>query len=213
MKLLPAMALSLGLLISVEATADPRLDARLDPATATEVKRLLGEARADSLPTEPLVSKALEGEAKRAPAARIVAAVRAQLAALGEARAALGTASSEAELVAGAGALMAGVPRDSIARLRATRPGKPIVIPLVVLADLVARRVPGEAAATAVLAVARAGAADADLLRMRERVERDIAGGMSPADAAYARARRWAPALRMPGEDRGPPARRTGTTP
>jgi hypothetical protein len=202
----------LALLIPVAGLADPRLDARLDPATAAEVNRLVDAARADGLPTEPLVSKALEGEAKRAPAARIVAAVRAQLAALGDARAALGAASTEAELVAGAGALLAGVPRDSVARLRATRPGKPIVVPLVVLADLVARRVPGAAAAGTVLAVARAGAADADLLRMRERVERDIAGGMSPADAAYARARRWAPALRTPGDDRGP-ARRTGTTP
>lgn len=171
-------------------------------------------ARADGLPTEPLVAKALEGDAKGASPERIVAAVRAQLAALSGARAALGRASSEAELVAGAGALLAGVSGDSLTRLRESRPGKPLVVPLVVLADLMARKVPGDAAAMAVLAVARAGALDTDMLRMRERIERDIAGGMMPANAAMMRARKWAPRPRSPGADRRPPVTgRPGTTP
>ena len=208
---LPAL---LALLAPVSGLADPRLSARLDPGTASEVERLVETARSDGLPTEPLVSKALEGEAKGASSERIVAAVRAQLTALSEARGALGRSSSEAEMAAGAGALLAGVPRDSLARLRQTRPGKSLVVPLVVLADLVARKVPGDAAATAVLAVARAGAGDTELLRMRERVERDIAAGMMPTSAALMRARKWAPGLRAPGGDRRPPATgRPGTTP
>lgn len=193
-------ALGIGGAANAWANPDARLAARLDAATAGEVQRLVDAARADGLPTEPLVSKALEGEAKGAPPERIVAAVRAQSAALGEARTALGASSSEAEMVAGAGALLSGVPADSLARLRGTRPGKPLVVPLVVLADLMARKVPGDAAVTAVIAVTRAGARDADLLRLRERVERDIARGMTPANAALTRARRWAPGLR-PGDD------------
>ena len=214
MRPLVALTAVLGLLAPVPGLSDPRLSARLDAGTAAEVERLVDTARSEGLPTGPLVSKALEGEAKGASSERIVAAVRAQLAALGEARGALGSASTEAEMVAGAGALLAGVPRDSLARLRQTRPGKPLVVPLVVLADLVARKVPGEAAATAVLAGARAGAGDTDLLRMRQRVERDIARGMMPANAARLRARMWAPGLRSPGRDRRPPAtERPGTTP
>jgi hypothetical protein len=209
-----ALSALLALLAPVPGLGDSRLSQRLDPGTAAEVERLVDTARADGLPTEPLVSKALEGEAKGASSERIVAAVRAQLTALSEARAALGRTSSEAEMVAGAGALLAGVPRDSLARLRQSRPGKSLVVPLVVLADLVARKVPGEAAATAVLAVARAGAGDTELLRLRERVERDIAGGMMPANAALMRARKWAPGLRAPVSDRRPPVTgRPGTTP
>ena len=214
MRHLIALLASLALLGAVDGHADARLAARLDAGTAAEVERLVDTARSEGLPTESLVSKALEGEAKGASGERIVAAVRAQLSALSAARAALGPASSEAEIVAGAGAVLAGVSGDSLARLRAVRPGKPLVVPLVVLADLVARRVPSEAAATAVLAVSRAGGRDADLLRMRERVERDIAGGMMPANAALTRARRWAPGLRVPGDDRSSPTtRRPGTTP
>jgi hypothetical protein len=212
MRRLLVVPVMLTLLHPMTGRADARLVARLDPATTAEVERLVEDARADGLPTEPLVSKALEGNAKRATSERIVAAVRAQLAALSGARAALGRASSETELVAGAGALLAGVPADSLTRLRETRPGKPLVVPLVVLADLMARKVPGDAAATAVLAVARAGALDADMLRMRERIERDIAGGMMPANAAMMRARKWAPGLRSPGGDRRPPAGGSGGT-
>lgn len=213
MRRLIALPALLALLGPVPGLADPRLAARLDVVTTAEVERLVDIARSEGLPTGLLVSKALEGEAKGASSERIVAVLRAQLAALGEARTALGMKSSESELVAGAGALLAGVPRDSLARLRETRPGKPLVIPLVVLADLVARKVPGQVAASAVLAVSRAGAGDAELLRMRERVERDIAGGMAPANAALTRARKWAPGLRWLGEDRRPSVTRRQRTP
>lgn len=173
----------------VAHAADPRLAARLDPQTAAGVQQLVDDALSRHLPTEPLISKALEGAAKGAPAERILAAVRAQATGLGEARAALGDSSSEPEIVAGAGALLAGVPRDSLIRLRATRAGRPLLVPLVVLADLVTRKVPTGAAASAILTASRSGARDADLLRMRERVERDIAAGVSPAAAAMFRAR------------------------
>jgi hypothetical protein len=186
--------------------AEPRLEGRLDATTAAEVERLVARARAEGLPTEPLISKALEGEAKGAGPERIVSAVKAQLAAFGDARAALGAGAVQGEIVAGAGALLAGVPAESLARLRETRPaGRSLVVPLVVLADLVARKVPSAAAAGLVVAVSRSGARDADLLRMRERVEREIAAGMVPASAALAGARRILPGVRLPGDDRGPP--------
>lgn len=169
--------------------ADPRLAARLDPATATEVQQVVDGAAAAGLPTSPLISKALEGSAKHAAPERIVAAVRAQAVAMGEARAALGDSSSEAEIVAGAGALLAGVPRDSLSRLRVLRPHQPLVVPLVVMADLVTRSVPAGAAAQAVLIASRARVGDSDLLDLRKRIENDIAGGALPAEAAIVRSR------------------------
>lgn len=181
--------------------ADPRLAARLDPATAAEVQRLVDDAAGRGLPTAPLVSKALEGSAKRAPPERIIAAVHAQAIAMGHARAALGDSSSDAEIVAGAGALMAGVPRDSLARLRALRTGQPLVVPLVVMADLVTRNVPAGPAAEAVLIATRARAGDEDLLALRKRIEGDIVAGMSPSDAAVLRARGLKPA--SPSRDGG----------
>jgi hypothetical protein len=190
----------LAALITTPAwAADPRLVARLDGATLAEVQPLLDNAEARGLPTAPLVSKALEGAAKGAPRERIVAAVRSQVAAMAEARAALGDTSSASEIAAGAGALMVGVPRDSLERLRSLRPGQALVVPLVVLADLVARRVPAERAAEAVLTASRSRARDADLLKLRQRIESDIAAGAAPGEAAILRARDFRPA---PGASR-----------
>jgi hypothetical protein len=169
------------------APPDPRLSARLDSVTAGQVWAAAESARAAGLPVEPLVSRALEGAARRASAPRIVAAVRRQAAALAAARSALGPRSQEAEIVAGAAVLLAGVPQDTLARLRAAQPRISLVVPLVVLADLLARQVPQATAATAVVAVTAAGVRDADLFQLRQRIERDIAAGADPATAARVR--------------------------
>jgi hypothetical protein len=166
-----------------------RLRARLDAGTYAQVAATIDSARAAHLPGGPLIATALEGSSKKAPGPRIVLAVRRHAAALGVARDALDGSASEAELVAGAGALLAGVPPDSLSRLRLARPHESLVVPLVVLADLVARSVPAPAASEAVLAATRAGARDADLLQLRERVERDIRAGTAPAEAARLQSR------------------------
>ena len=59
------------------------------------------------------------------------------------------------------------------------------VVPLAVLADLVASGVPVDSAAAAVLALA-ASARDADLIDLRRAVERDIALGAAPTAATAA---------------------------
>jgi hypothetical protein len=196
---LAALALAVTLAPATARGADPpataspppaieeRLAARLDAATAAEVSRLAGEARAEGLPPDPLVATALEGASRRAPPERILAAVRRQLGALREARAALGP-SSASELGAAAGALLGGVPRDTLVSLRAARPRESLVVPLVVLSDFLARRVPLPVAAEAVRSACLAGARDDALMRLRERVERDLRSGIAPASAAGARA-------------------------
>jgi hypothetical protein len=194
--MLGAVALACVLAGSTEA-ADRRLAGRLDGGTAAAVEQIVEEARAARVPTEPLIATALEGASKHAAPARIVAAVRARAQALIAARESLGPESGEAELVAGAGALLAGVPRDTLVRLRAARSGQSLVVPLVVLADLIARRVPAETAAVAVMSATRSGVRDPDLMRLRERVEQDIRSGTAPAAATLAR-------LRGLGVDMGP---------
>src|SRR5262245_31716264 len=88
---------------------DPRLDARLDPATRVAVNGLLDSARLSGVPVEPLIQKALEGASKKAPGPRIAVAVRAMASELGVSRSVLGAAASADDIVAGAGALHAGL--------------------------------------------------------------------------------------------------------
>jgi hypothetical protein len=164
---------------------DPRL-ARLDPAVRPVVAALVDSARAAGLPTEPLVQRALEGTSKRAAGDRVVAAVRRLARDLGTARSALGPAATGPEIDAGAAALYAGARPADLTALRARRPRQSLVVPLGVLADLVATGVPADTAAAAVLALA-ATTADDDYLACRRNVERDIALGAPPAAAAAVR--------------------------
>jgi len=182
---LPLLA---ALLVGAPAAAqrvDPRLE-RLDAATRPVVAALIDSARSASLPTEPLVQRALEGATKGAAGDVIVAAVRRLAVDLGRAREALGSTASPAELGAGAAALRAGASQATLAELRHAR-REPLIVPLAVLADLVASGVPVDSAAAAVLSLA-GRARDADLVEFRRAVERDIALGAPPAAATAAAA-------------------------
>jgi hypothetical protein len=170
---------------------EPRLAGRLDPATLDSVQAVLDSARADRLPIEPLVDKALEGKAKGASDARIVAAVRLLRARLAGAREALGSEAGQAELVAGAVALGAGIPDETLRALRAERVGTSIILPLTALSDLVSRGVSVDTARTTVLRVLeRNPRDDARLRAFVEDVRRDIADGKGADRAAAERAGR-----------------------
>lgn len=167
---------------------DPRLVPLLDDSTRFRVEAVVDSARRAQLPTEPLIDKALEGARKRAPGARILAAVTALSDRLLVARAALG-GNTEAELVAGAAALQAGVGPHALADLRESRPGRSLAVPLVVLSDLVTRGVPRDTATALVLLVARAGLSDDAFLEVQRSVQNDVRDGANPAAAAAVRAR------------------------
>ncbi|HEX2779081.1 MAG TPA: hypothetical protein VHM30_06265 [Gemmatimonadaceae bacterium] len=171
------------------AGQDMRLSAQLDPATAARVGAVVDRARAASLPTEPLVDKALEGARKRADPGRILDAVSALAVRLDSSRAALGGATSESELVAGASALQAGIDPRTLRDLRAARGARSLAVPLVVLGDLVTRGVPADTASALILLVAREGLGDETLLAIQRDVQRDVRDGAHPATAAAIRAR------------------------
>lgn len=168
---------------------DPRLRGALDPETLAKVMRLTDSARAESLPIDPLVGVALEGVQRHAPGPRIARAVQDYLVALRGARAALGSDASAPEIVSGAGVLLAGVPGDVLKTLRASQPRRSLTVPLVVLADLLARGVPRDTASRATESATRANARDEDFTALRRLVEQDIVAGASPATATMLRVR------------------------
>jgi len=192
------------------ANDEARLKARLDPETARAVIELVHSAAESGLPTSPLKGRAFEGASRGADGALIRRAVAQELEALKDARAALGAASDPNELVAGAMALLSGAPHDTLVRLRASRPRQSLVVPLVVLSDLIARDVPVAAASSTVITATRAGARDADLLKLREHVEREVGKGVAPAGATGTGLRML---LKDQGKDAPRPAPSVGRAP
>ncbi len=188
-RLLALTAIAVTLAGQRASAQDARLVAQLDGPTQAQVSAVIERARAASLPVEPLVDKALEGARKHAPDARIVDAVTSLAARLDSSRRALGSASTEAELVAAAAALQAGVGTSVLAQLRQQRAGRSLAIPLVVLGDLVTRGVPHDTASALILLVAHEGLGDETLLAIQRDVQRDVRDGAHPATAAAIRAR------------------------
>jgi hypothetical protein len=197
MKRLGPAVLVLALLAARVDAQDTRLS-RLDRRVQREVAALVDTARSLGIPSEPVVDKALEGAAKRAPNDRIITVVRSRFRELVAARGALGSGALDAEIIAAADALHAGANAHVITTLRSTRAGAPLTIPLAVLADLIARGVPADTASAAVLALAHTPATDAQFAALRDDIERDIAKGAPPALAAGLRTRGVPPGSRIP---------------
>lgn len=188
MKIHPwTLALGALLLAWPAGAQESVLQSRLDAETYTGVSAVLKSAAEMGIPTQSLVSKALEGASKGASGERIVVAVKRLSGQLVLARSVLGPASTAAELDAGATALHIGVSPQQLERLRAVRPRQSLTIPLGMLADLVARGVPTDSAGAVVLALARTSMRDEDFVAFRRNVERDIALGAPPAAAASVR--------------------------
>jgi hypothetical protein len=181
-----------------------RLDSALDPATRVAVVAIIDSARVARLPTDALISKALEGAGKRADGPRIVVAVRSLASEMRVARGALGTASRPDEITAGAHALHAGVVPAQLTRVRRSGLGRELSTPLMVLADLVARGVPAATASSAVVTLERAGLRDGEFTAYQRRVRQDIESGADPAAAATTRAH--GATLRRGGQPRVRPA-------
>jgi hypothetical protein len=185
---------------------DRRLMTRLDAETAAAVSRIVDSVRAVGLPAETLVGVALEGASRRASSDKIVGAVREYALALGVARQTLGDSAASDEVVSAAGVLVVGVPARVVGEYRAARPTASITVPLVVLADLIARGVPGDTAADALGTALRSGVRDDELTELRRRIERDILAGARPATAMMIRTQDL-PGVHTPARVVRPPSR------
>lgn len=187
--------------------------AKLDPVSRRQLEALYDSAARISLSPDLLVMKTLEGIAKGKPGAQIVTGVRRYLDALKQAHGALGPDVRVDELVAAAGAIQAGVQPSAISKLRSSRTGKEITVPLVVLGDLVSRGVPTDDASSAIIRLSQIGALDSDFRGLWRGVEQDIVSGVPPAAALDRRAREF-PGRASPGSRLPPsPAARPQETP
>lgn len=172
----------------IAPAAEARLAAALDGATRDSLDAAILEARRRGLPAGPLVAKALEGVEKGAPAERIQTAVRAMLKRLEAAGEGLAPWASDAELVAGADAIAAGVPRAALRELRKMSPRRSTATALGVLAQLVTSGVDPAKATDAVKTLLQRGGQH-QLLTLERTVNGDIAQGLSPDKAIDMRAR------------------------
>jgi hypothetical protein len=167
---------------------DARLESRLSADARTPVRAIIDSARSRGLPVEPLVSMALEGASRGAPAARIASAVSALAGRLDAARGALGGEATETELVAAASAIRVGVPASMLRDLRRSQPERSVALPLVVLADIVQRGVPVDTASSVIMSLSRAHMPESEFHSLRQAVMQDIGSGANPAAAASTRA-------------------------
>ena len=157
------------------------LDGRASASLKAQVAVVADSVARVGLPVAPLVDKTLEGISKGADDNRIMIAVRGVANDLGVARRALGP-SSDSELAAAVAALRAGSTPAGLTQLRRELPGRPLVVPLSVLASLIVDGAPAPSAIVAVVANARQRN-DSDLLAYGRAVSHDIAGGVAPLTA------------------------------
>lgn len=174
----------LGLL----AQGDPgRLRGRLPPAAVAAVDSLIQVARAESLPEEPLVQKALEGQAKGATPGRIAQAVAQSLDRLRYAREVLfrsGAAAPSALEIAGVSlALDRGLPEPVVHRLVAAQPQGPHGPALHAVADLISHRFDADSAADLIVQAVRAGVSGVRLLDVAAAAIHEVQAGYTRAQA------------------------------
>ncbi len=183
------VALLAGAFGSAEAQ-DPRIGNRLDAPTRKALSALVDSARARGVPVEPLMEKVYQGLAMGADGPRIVVAVRNLTVEMANAQRVLGTVATTDELKAAASAVHAGVPAVELGKMK-KQSGlrRSLTLPFTVLADIVSRGVPVQAATNAIRSLVGAGAKDKDISDFQRNVSVDIEKGAQPAAAAETRAK------------------------
>ena len=212
MRLLAALGVTV-LGVTAVAAQQPlaaRLAGRVPARVVVAVTALADSAAARGLPVDPLVEKAIEGGAKGASPERIVVAVQTVLTRLGRAQVALQGATPgvpPADAVeAGAFALSAGLQDANVQEVaRACGPQCSAAEALRVAGTLTALGVPPAEAVELVRQTLRSGGKERDVLALPGRVEAQVAGGATPAQAAAGLARAAAARAAAPGQSGAPP--------
>jgi hypothetical protein len=168
------------------AAQDPLV--RLDPNSRRIVELVLDSAVAAGLPTKSIMSKALEGIARKIDNKRIVDVVRKELVKLRIAYAALG-AVDEQELMAASALIEAGAKPEQFAVFKARQKGRSDLEAFSVWADFLARGVPSQEASSAITKLWQEGADDAAFHALFLNVQADILQGLNPGTALQNRIR------------------------
>lgn len=163
---------------SAAAAQDSLPVANLDRDVAAHLVRIVDSARARGLPTEPIVAKISQGVLFHSPADRIVVAAQSVVARLDDARLALAPKPTQSDIAAGENALgVDGVTKAALQMVRATSPNRPVAVPLGLLAQLVASKVPVSRATKIVTDLIKRGATDPQLLALGNNVDADVLHG------------------------------------
>lgn len=167
-----------------------RLAGRVPPAALPAIDSIIATAVAESLPTEPLVQKALEGGAKNVPPDRLVTGVRRGLLQLRQARAIVshavpGQPIPEGHVAAVAAALARGLPAPIVERLITVAPDEPPGPVLHAAADLVAHRFDPDSAVDLLVDAHNKGLRGVRLLDVAVAADHELQrrGGRTPAEA------------------------------
>ena len=184
------------LLLLLLQSPHARLEGRVPAAALPGLDSLIEQAVAESLPTEPLVQKALEGSAKGIPVPRLVNGVRHGLVQLRDARAIVSRAtparaSLDGDVAAVAAALARGLDPGLIERLLSAAPppgpapGEPPGPVLHAAADLVAHGFPADSAAELLRAAQQQGLHGTRLLDVAVAASHELQreGGRTPVEA------------------------------
>ena len=173
-----------------------RLAGRVPAAALPAIDSILAAAVAESLPTEPLVQKALEGSAKNIPADRLVNGVRRGYLQLRQARlivsrAVPGQVPPEGHVAAVAAALARGLSGPVVERLLTVAPNEPPGPALHAAADLVAHHFDPDSAADLLVDAHNKGLRGVRLLDVAVAADHELQrpGGRTPSEAlAHVRA-------------------------
>ncbi len=168
---------------------EARLLAIRDDATRDFVRQFVEAARVRGTPTEPLVSRALEGVAFKADRKRIEQAMAALEKRLRRSRDLLGAKATADEVAAGADALAADVPAGMIQEMKKLAPQRQITVELGVLTELVAKGISPKVAAERIKELMARGATGAQLTELNAAVQQDVALGIKPVAALELRGR------------------------
>jgi hypothetical protein len=185
-----ALALILAAAPLAAQGAHGRLEGRVPAAALPEIDSIVAQAVAESLPTEPLVQKALEGGAKGIPVERLVNGVRRGLAHLRDARAIVTRATPtraamDGDVAAVAAALARGLDPRLVEELMAATPAEPPGPVLHAAADLVAHGFPADSAADLLRTAQGEGLRGTRLLDVAVAASHELqrGGGRTPAEA------------------------------
>ncbi|HEV8382796.1 MAG TPA: hypothetical protein VGQ29_14500 [Gemmatimonadales bacterium] len=203
--------IALGLLLvagplAAQNGGSPRLAGRVPAAALPAIDSIIATAVAESLPTEPLVQKALEGSAKSIPIDRLVSGVRRAMLQLRAARvivarAVPGQSPPDGHVAAVGAALARGLPAPIVERLLTVAPNEAPGPALHAAADLIAHHFDPDSAAALLVEAHNKGLRGVRLLDVALAADHELQrrGGRTPSEA-LARVRAMLPNVPSPSE-------------
>lgn len=183
----------IGLLVASMIVAAGTAGAQGEPLSAdaqasAQLNEILNTARDRGLPTDQIVAKARQGLLFKSPPTKIVAAAQAVSRRLESAREALGESATAADINAGQDALsVPGVTVEMLRSIRKERPNRPVVVPVGLLAQLVASGVKPAYASDAIAGLVRGNASDAQLVKLGDEIRNDASPGTAMTTALEVR--------------------------